>query len=148
MSGQPVTFAVLARFHREVILPDVERVVGALFEQRLLPRLDAIDAHFDTIYQRFDHLETEYEAIKAGLGRVEERLDRVEHRLDGLEAQHGDLIAAVRRLDERLSRVEKRLDELLDAQREYTLRSEVQELRQQLHGLQARVDAIEKRPER
>jgi chromosome segregation ATPase len=155
MSDQPLTFAVLARFHREVILPDVERIVGALFEQRINPRLDAIDAHFDAIYQRFDRLETEYQAIKAGLDRVEERLDRVEERLDRvekrlgvLEAEHRDLVAAVLRLDERLSRVEKRLEELVDAQREYALRSEVQELRARLDGLQAQVNAIEKRPQR
>jgi hypothetical protein len=66
MADQPVTLAVLARFHRDVILPDLERVVGALFEQRFVPRLDAIDAHFDAIYQRFDRLESRYEANRRG----------------------------------------------------------------------------------
>ena len=154
MSEQPVTLAVLARFHREAILPDLERIVGALFEERFVPRLDAIDAHFDAIYKRFDRLESEYEAIKAGLGRVEERLDRVEERLDrvekrlhGLEAEHRDLLAAVLRLDERLSRVEKRLEELVEAPRQYALQSEVRELRERLDGLQAQVNALPKRPE-
>jgi len=53
----------------------------------------------------------------------------------------------VRRLDERLSRVEKRLDELVDVQRAYALRSEVEELRTRLDGLQTRIDALERRLE-
>jgi hypothetical protein len=59
MSDELLT--VLVRYHREIILPDIERVVARLIN----PRFDAIDGHFDAIYQRFERLETEYLAIKA-----------------------------------------------------------------------------------
>jgi len=58
---------ILTRFHREVVMPDVKRIVGEAIdslEQR-------INGHFDAIYQRFDRLETEYHMIVVGLKRVE-----------------------------------------------------------------------------
>jgi hypothetical protein len=70
MSDQPLTLAVLAQFHRDVILPDVERVVGAL-ELRMDARFSAVDGHFDAIYHRFDRLETEYQTLVAGLRQVD-----------------------------------------------------------------------------
>ena len=60
MSDQPLTMAVLAQFHRDVILPDIERVVGAL-KVRIDARFTALDRHFAAIHQRFDRLETEYQ---------------------------------------------------------------------------------------
>jgi hypothetical protein len=44
---------ILTRFHREVVLPDVRRVVGEAvgdLEGRM-------NAHFDAIYKRFDALQ-------------------------------------------------------------------------------------------
>lgn len=76
MSDAPLTLSVLAKFHREVILPDVQRIVGDAvdsIEQR-------IDGKLDGVYHRFDRLETEYQMVVAGLRRVEERLGRVEER--------------------------------------------------------------------
>ena len=147
--------SVLARFHREVVLPDIERVVAERVAGLVNPRFDAIDGHFDSVYHRLERLETENAAITAGLGRLEERLrgiegrlGEVEQRLDTLEAEHRDLVATVRRLDERLSRVEKLVEELVAAQRDYATRSEVQELRARLDGLQTRIDALERRPGR
>ena len=64
---------VLTRFHREVVLPDVRRVVGEVVgdpEGRM-------NAHFDAIYQRFDRLETEYhgvDGLQSQIVRLEERL--------------------------------------------------------------------------
>lgn len=52
MSDAPLTLSALAKFHHEVILPDVQRIVGEAvetFERR-------IDAKFDGVYQRFDRL--------------------------------------------------------------------------------------------
>jgi hypothetical protein len=56
MSDQPLTLAVLAQFHRDVILPDVERVVGAV-ESRMNARFDDVCGHFDAVYRRFDRLD-------------------------------------------------------------------------------------------
>jgi hypothetical protein len=47
---------ILTRFHREVFLPDIGRVVGEAMgdlESRM-------NAHFDAIHQRFDTLESAY----------------------------------------------------------------------------------------
>jgi chromosome segregation ATPase len=147
MSDQQSLAAVLAKFHREVILPDVERVVDALLDRRVMPRFDAIDRHFDGIYHRFDRLDTEYEAIKAGLQRLEERLDGLDTRVRSLQAEHRDVLAAVHRLDERLSRVERRLDDLVASQRRYALQSDVQQLRTRLDAVEAQVEALRRRIE-
>jgi hypothetical protein len=57
---------VLTRFHREVVLPDVRRIVG-----EVVGDLDSrMNAHFDAIYQRFDRLEAESHMLAAGLKRV------------------------------------------------------------------------------
>jgi len=54
---------ILTRFHREVVLPDIQRTVGEAVDG-LEGRMNA---HFDAIYQRFDRLETEYHMLVAGL---------------------------------------------------------------------------------
>ena len=101
---------ILTRFHREIILPDIQRVVGGL--ERLEARFDDINRHFDAIYQRFDRFETEYHMLVAGLKRVEERLDGVEQRLAKLDLQAelatlkvrvDGLQGQIRVLEERLS---------------------------------------------
>ncbi len=51
MPTEPLTLAALARFHRKVIAPDFERVVGRL--DRIEARLGDIDSHFDAIYDRW-----------------------------------------------------------------------------------------------
>jgi predicted nucleic acid-binding Zn-ribbon protein len=81
MPDDPITLATLTQFHREVLLPDMQRLVGES-EQRLQLRMDA---QFDAVYQRFDRLETEYQMVVAGLKRLEERLDGVESRLSAVE---------------------------------------------------------------
>ena len=52
--------AVLARFHHEVVLPDIERVVSERISAIVNPRFDEIDARFDALLLRFDRLETQY----------------------------------------------------------------------------------------
>jgi predicted nuclease with TOPRIM domain len=101
--------AVLAKFHREVLLPDVERVVAAS-EGRLRDEMHGI---FDSLAQRLDRLETEYQMVVAGLKRVEERLDRVEQRLDkvALRSELVDLQARVDNLQEQVRTLAARLDD-------------------------------------
>jgi hypothetical protein len=45
---------VLTKFHRDIIVPDIERIVGAS-EQRLR---DEMQRGFDALVQRLDKLET------------------------------------------------------------------------------------------
>jgi hypothetical protein len=61
---------ILTRFHREIVLPDIQRAFGGLRDE-MSARFAAQDAHFDAIYQRFDRLETGYQMLVAGLKRVE-----------------------------------------------------------------------------
>jgi hypothetical protein len=54
---------VLTRFHREVLLPDVKRIVGeAVGELRA-----EMNAHFEAIHKRFDRLELIRERTPASL---------------------------------------------------------------------------------
>jgi chromosome segregation ATPase len=145
MSDQPITLAMLAQFHRDVLLPDMHRVFEVQFERLVKPRFDEIDGHFDAIYHKLDKLETEYESLKAGVKRVEERVDRVDVRLEALERQYQDLLAAVNRLEERLSRVEKQVDAIVAAQEKEPLRAEVADLRARVDSLQAQVRSLESR---
>jgi len=69
MADEPLTLAALAKFNREVLAPQF---------QRIEERFDGVDArfnqvlgHFDAIYQRFDRLETEYQMLVAGLRRLD-----------------------------------------------------------------------------
>ena len=50
---------VLTEFHRDVVLPDIKRVVGDLRDE-MNARFTSLDGDFDAIYQRFDKLETEF----------------------------------------------------------------------------------------
>jgi len=108
MPTEPLTLAALARFHRKVIAPDFERVVGRL--DRIEARLGDIDSHFDAIYDRFQRLETEYEIIKAALNR--------------LEGQLGALV---------------------ETRQKFVLRSDLQELKARVETLQGQIKALEER---
>ena len=131
MSDPSIPLSMLAQFHREIIVPDIERIVGAS-ERRLRDEMHALH---DSLLVKFERLETQ--AITVSLSRVEQRLD-------SLAAEHRELTAEVRRLDERLSRVEKRLDELVVSQQQYALQAEVQTLRARLDAVDAQIAALQK----
>ncbi len=115
---------VLTQFHRETVVPDIERIVGNAVEGSERRLRDEMQRGFDALAQRIGRLETEYHMLAAGLKRVEERLDGVERRLDSV--------------DQRLDRVEQRLDKL-------ALRSELLELKARVEGLQEQVHVLESR---
>lgn len=134
MSDQPLTLAVLAQFHRQVILPDIERVVGGT-ERRLRDEVHGLQ---DFILSRLDRLETEYQAVKEGLSRLEARHDR-------LEPQILDLQTQVLELRTRLGRVEERLEELIAVEERYPVRAEVQDLQARIERLQEDIRRLEQR---
>src|SRR5688500_638780 len=155
MSDQPLTLGVLAQalveFHRDVIAPDMQRIVRDS-ESRLRNEMQTFH---DEILHRLVKLESEYHLLTVGLARVENRLDT-------LEAQYRDLLASVLRLEERLSRVEERLsrveerlsrvenqlDAVVVAQEKDPLRAEMADLRARVEVLQLQVRNLEKRFER
>lgn len=134
MSDQPVTLGVLttalAQFHREIVFPDVQRIVNdavSASERRLRGQIDGI-------LQKLDKLEIEYELLKVGLQRVETRGVALEARLSGIE--------------ERLDRVERQVDSLVAALEKDPLRSELADLRARVDNLQAQVRSLESRLDR
>ena len=145
MSDEPLTRAVLAstlaEFHRAIVLPDIQRIVGEIVGEFRRE----VNGHFDDIYRRFERLETEYGSLKAGLARVEERLDRVDGRLDRLEQGQRELRAAVNRLEERLGRLERQVHELAAAEEKHALRSDVQDLKARVDVLHDDIRRLEQR---
>jgi chromosome segregation ATPase len=78
-------FSVLTRYHHELMIPEVERLLEERISGALRPLRSEMCDGFDAIYQRFDRLEKEYESLKAGLRRLEERVDALDVRLTALE---------------------------------------------------------------
>jgi len=145
MSDQPVTLSVLtstlAKFHQEVLAPEVRRIVQES-ESRLRNEMQGFH---DSILKKLGDLEAESAAIKIGLKRVEDQLDRVEMRLDKVEERLESVRNDLRQLDERLSRVETRID---TAGPQPGLRAEVQQLKTSIQSLEGRIDALERRAKR
>ncbi len=55
-------FSVLTRFHREIVVPDIERIVGDVvggLDSKVTALRDEMLSHFDAMYKRFDLLESE-----------------------------------------------------------------------------------------
>ncbi|MCA1732724.1 MAG: hypothetical protein LC732_03890 [Acidobacteria bacterium] len=55
---------VLTRFHREVVVPDIDRIVGEKIDGKVTPFREEMLANFDAVFRRLDRLEN-------GRGRVE-----------------------------------------------------------------------------
>jgi BMFP domain-containing protein YqiC len=70
---------VLARFHRDVFLPDMQRAV----EASITPLRTEMLSHFDALDKRFDRLESEY------LLDLKERVAALEQRIAEIEANLG-----------------------------------------------------------
>ena len=104
---------VLAKFHREVVLPDIKRIVGDAVDGAERRLRDEMHTLFHALTQRLDRLETEYRMVVAGLKRVEERLDRVEQQISklALRSELLDLKARVENLQEQVRVIEARLEE-------------------------------------
>jgi chromosome segregation ATPase len=134
MSDPPVTLSVLAQFHRDVILPDMQRVVRDAVEDLRVE----FSGHFDALYRRLDRLETEYQMLVAGMRRIEDRLDRVEGRLEQVEGR-------LERVETRLDGVEKQLQGLTEAQQKMALKADLETLKSRVDVLQQQIRSIEAR---
>ena len=68
---QAVIAGALARFHRDVVSPDIRLIVDeAKGELR-----NEMNSGFDAVYSRLDRLDKEYHMVVVGLRRVESRLN-------------------------------------------------------------------------
>ena len=66
--------SVLTRFHREVVLTDIERIVTdaiAGVDSRVSTLRDETLTHFDAVHKRFDCLEIEHHALAATVKRID-----------------------------------------------------------------------------
>lgn len=55
-------FSTLLRFHREIVIPDIERIVGTSIggvREEIKALRNEMLSHFDAVYKRFDRLESE-----------------------------------------------------------------------------------------
>lgn len=94
---------VLTQFHREVVLPDIERIVDA----KITPLREEMLANFDAVFKRLDRLDSEYAALSAAVQRLEERMSTIDQKLDKMA-----LRSEVVELKERVLALEKRIEEL------------------------------------
>ena len=103
---------VLTKFHREIVAPDIERIVGAAIEGSERRLRDEMHTLFDALAHQIQDLRVEYHMLVAGMKRVEERLDVVEKKLDkmALRSELLELKARVDGLQEQVRTLEARLD--------------------------------------
>jgi len=115
VAEEPITLSTLAQFHREVILPDIERVVGNAVEGSERRLRDEMHTLFDSVAQKIDRLETECQLLLAAVRGLEEsmaslgaQLDRIDQRMalrsevEGLKAKIAALQGKVAELEAQL----------------------------------------------
>ncbi|HVO13265.1 MAG TPA: hypothetical protein VMX54_21165 [Vicinamibacteria bacterium] len=70
MPDHPLTLAELMQFHREVFLPDFERLLGER-DNALVERLGkTLDGHFAEMHRRFDRLDALVAEARATMERI------------------------------------------------------------------------------
>ncbi len=88
-------YQTLLRFHREIAVPEIREPL----ERQIRELRDEIHTDSDALWKQMETLKQEYQAIKAGLKRLEEQmaaraeLERLKERVVILEHRVDDLIA-------------------------------------------------------
>ncbi|MFZ2490287.1 MAG: hypothetical protein WA208_02270 [Thermoanaerobaculia bacterium] len=98
---------ILTQFHREVVLPDMERIV----DSRITPLREEMLASFDAVLKRLERLEGEYHLLVAAVRSMEERLANLEAAMEKV-ALRSELVALRDRVDslqQRIADLESRL---------------------------------------
>ena len=100
---------VLTRFHREVVQPDLNQLLDRVsgVEGSLGTLRDEMLTHFDAIYQRFDRLETESQALVAAVRRLETQVAAMA-KVD-VRRELDEIKARVAQLQERIEQLEATL---------------------------------------
>ncbi|HEV7487524.1 MAG TPA: hypothetical protein VGQ65_17795 [Thermoanaerobaculia bacterium] len=136
---------VLTQFHREVVIPDVERIVEEAINTSVGSLRNDMYSHFDAIHVRFNRLESEYYALKSWMSRLDERLARIESeiqsvnvRVSHVESELQFVKAHLVALEMRVADIEKKIDRL-------ATETELVEIRQQIVILNDRIAALETR---
>jgi hypothetical protein len=92
---------LLTRVHREVVLPDIERVL----DDRMVPLRDEMLSNFDAVFKHLDRLEMEYHALTAAVRRIEERIALAEQQFEklALRSELEELRHRVHDLEQRIT---------------------------------------------
>lgn len=122
-----------------------------LMEERLVQTIDDrfrelnvdLDGRFDAVHSRLDHLEQEYEMLKAGMARLEADVAELKADVAELKADVAILKADVAELKITV----KRLDEQAEHERQAraNLSGQAVEFHRRINDLEARVREIEDR---
>ena len=149
MSDQPVTLAILAQFHREVFLPDFERIVDEAFAESFER---GRRAHVRFLFGSLDSLEAMYGFLQDDVHRLERRLDelhvlieRGESRgapllLENSSYKHDDALAARIRLKGYLADLGESIQRIDDRPAKDTLQGQSMDLRRRVEDLAAPLD--------
>jgi len=120
----------LVRFHREVITPDLRTMV----DEALDPLRGEIAAsrrdnerHFDQIYKRFDTTDSEIQALRAGMKRLEDDVAALKADVAALKAD----VAALKLTSEQ------------EAARRAEFRQELDQIKSQIAELQEKAAQLE-----
>jgi predicted nucleic acid-binding Zn-ribbon protein len=118
---------------------DETALVIEQFAERMNARFDHVYTLFDGVFLRLDRLDSEYEALKAGLSRIEKRLVFLEERLTLVESELKSVRAGLAQLETRISALEE------DSKQKAATQSQIFELTQQIALLNGRVAELEAR---
>ena len=89
---------------------DIVSDVDHMLDERITPFRNDMLSHFDAIYQKLDRLETEYQAIKAAVIRLEKRMERIEETLKSeLRQELSEIKVRIVQLQERVAELEAEL---------------------------------------
>jgi archaellum component FlaC len=88
----------LTRFHREIAVPELERIV----DSRITPFRDETNSQLDAIWKELHDLKQEYYAITAGLKRLETKVEGI------IARELDELKERVAALEQRLTSLETR----------------------------------------
>lgn len=134
-------FQVLTQFHREVILPDVQRIVDEAYGKLR----NEMYTQFDGVYMRFDRMESEYYALKSWMSRLDERLARIESEVQSLNARMGRVEKELQAVKSNLVALEMRVTDIENKIDRLATETELVEIRQQIVLLNDRIAALETR---
>ena len=148
-------FHTLMQFHREIALPDMQRMIDKQTEVMNV-RFDQVYTLFDGVFGKFDRLESELVALKGGLARLEARMSDVETRLTDVEARLTNVESRLSSVESELQLVKNELarferwrsdlETRFDASDQNATRdAKIAEITEQLTTLHERVAALETR---
>jgi len=99
--------SVLTRFHREIVLPDIEEVVA----KQISPLRDEMLSGFDAVFKRLDPLDSEFQSLSAATRRLEGQMASVEQKIDkmAVRSELVDLKQRIHALENRVAELESQL---------------------------------------